>query len=74
MIITQNKSAADRLDQQRKIANIGCSACPECGAPFKGIPAMKSWVKGFFKTRYFKQDCYYCTKCGCEWESEPYEY
>ena len=42
----------------------------------KGIlsTGTRTFSKGVFKQRCFKIDGFKCLSCGCEWESDPYEY
>ena len=74
MIITKYKLNADSLREKKEIANLGCNVCPGCGTNFDGIPLMKSWVEGIFKVKHMRADVYRCEQCGCEWESDKYEW
>lgn len=89
MKITQTGDRAALVKKYKEKANTGRSVCPNCGEKEsllsyldkrilnKGVSSgfiSKSWATGFFKTKYMQIDCYKCNTCGCEWESEPYEY
>lgn len=86
MKITKSKEEIDRLAANRKKANEGCNVCPGCGEDkpwrltkkgnIKGIVTGRPryWEQGFFKPKHIKVDRYHCATCGCDWESEPYEY
>lgn len=68
-------------------ANFGCRKCPNCGETRDYFVCLqnrtsggisqgiyRSWHEGFFKMKSMRADCYTCHSCGCEWESEPYEW
>ena len=78
MKITRTADDVYRNEQARKRANIGCDKCPCCGnnKVDKHIPVPYVEItEGFFnvtRTSYMK-DKYSCSKCGAEWESDPYK-
>lgn len=82
MKITKGTDEIDRLKKLRDKANLGCvDGCPICGykSDILGIIRMcKTWCEssGFLgrKSKHMRIDCYHCTMCGGEWESESYEY
>lgn len=76
MKITKSPNQINSLKQKRELANVGCDICPECGQRNIGISYYKAWCEctWFFKIRHIRIDCYACRKCGCHWESDPYEY
>lgn len=75
MKITKSGETIDILKARKSNANIGCEVCPNCGevSIFHG-GLCKTWAEGLFKMKSMKIDCYSCMECGCQWESEPYEY
>lgn len=73
MKITKTANRVDYLNDLKNKANIDCNKCPHCGKEFKGFKTIKQWAEGFFNTKYYQIDCYWCDECGCEWESEKYE-
>lgn len=70
-IIKSSKEIKD-LEQLAIIANIGCEICPECGNSCKPAPIKKNWYEP--KKGCMKVTCYICENCGCEYESEPYQF
>lgn len=89
MRITKSSEEVNKFVMAKEIANHGCDRCPCCGetktwdryvqegVTNKGILKgyiNKTWVKGIFRMRNMKCDCYKCTSCGAEWESEPYQW
>ena len=74
MIITKTGERVEILRAQKERANAGCDVCPHCNTPHTGLMAQKTWAKGLFRIKHMRQDCYSCRNCGCQWESDPYEY
>lgn len=74
MKITKTLSQVNNNAYNESVANIGCENCPECGTKFTGILLEKTYAGGLFATKSYRIDCYHCRNCGCEWESEPYQY
>lgn len=88
MKVTKSVDDVKRFNTNKSIGNRGCDVCPNCGERsdyFDNLCSGKktggimdtgarTWANGFFKTRYWKADTYKCMTCGCEWESDPYEY
>lgn len=72
MKITKTSSEAFEERKRRENANKGCNKCPCCGEPFVGITYKNLKVKGVFSVKMYYTDRYSCSKCGAEWESEPY--
>lgn len=74
--------------QRSQLANAGCKVCSCCGETksemeyfkegiynkgvFGGL-ICKQWTEGLFRTRHMRIDCYSCSTCGAQWESEAYE-
>lgn len=88
MKITRTSQAALSAQQRSQLANAGCKVCPCCGETksemeyFKegiynkgvlGGLICKQWAEGLFRTRHMRIDCYSCSTCGAQWESEAYE-
>lgn len=74
MTITKTGERVEFLRAQKERATAGCDICPHCGTQQTGLFAQKTQVKGLIKIKYMRQDCHVCRNCGCEWESDPYEY
>ena len=88
MKITRTSQAALSAQQRSQLANAGCKVCPCCGETksemeyfkegiynkgvFGGL-ICKQWAEGLFRTRHMRIDCYSCSTCGAQWESEAYE-
>lgn len=75
MKITKSSKKIAQLKQNREKANMGCEKCPECGKvlpPNRPLMTLR-YVKGLFKLKSMRIDCYNCEYCGCEWQSDPYE-
>lgn len=88
MKITKTREDVNRQENARKVANIKCHICPECGESKDrwefckkgnkkrtgGIlnAGYKIQYKGMFKQKRYRIDCYKCLTCGVEWQSEPY--
>lgn len=88
MKITRTSQAALSAQQRSQLANAGCKVCPCCGETksemeyfkegiynkgvFGGL-ICKQWTEGLFRTRHMRIDCYSCSTCGAQWESEAYE-
>lgn len=85
MKIIKTSSQAKREQSLKASALSSCGKCPECGESkdytfsiggSKGIlsTGTRTFSKGVFKQKCFKIDGFKCLSCGCEWESDPYEY
>lgn len=57
-------------------ANNGCYNCPCCGEYVGNrLHMARTWTDiGLFRFKNMKVDVYSCDECGCEWESDEYEY
>lgn len=86
MKITRTAEEAKAAEERKRIANIDCDKCPCCGETeidkdyiIKGfankgiIHWQKTWHEGCFGLRTMHCDCYSCSTCGAQWQSEPYE-
>ena len=75
MKVTKDGDMINILNNNKKRANEECEKCPNCGIKSKFHGGVcKQWAEGLFKTKYYKIDCYSCEECGCQWESDKYEY
>jgi len=74
MKVTRSGEMVAFLKGEERKANIGCNKCPNCGEQNYGTLISKTWAEGWFKNRSMKVNCYSCDKCGCQWESEPYQW
>lgn len=73
MKITRTATEAKILKENKYNANIGCNKCPKCGCSSpNAIPTEITW-NGFFGGRN-KVDCYSCHSCGCQWQSDKYNW
>lgn len=69
-----------RSDTDKRIANIGCDRCPNCGQDRFTSSFIKSGgglssgilVMDRFPVGSNYVDRYECLDCGCKWESDPY--
>lgn len=74
MKITKHSDEVLRKKKAEEEANKGCDKCPCCGAPHERfLGSCRTFFGGFLFTKYLQVDCYWCNKCGAEWESDPYE-
>lgn len=80
MKITKTAYREAFLKNAKKSANKGCNKCPCCEEPYK-MPSLvsRTWYDsgglfGLGKGKHMKVDCYSCSWCGAEWESDPYEW
>ena len=80
MKITKTSDRASFLKMSKQNANKGCDKCPCCGKPIK-FPSLvsRTWYEsgglfGLGKSKHMKVNYYWCSSCGAEWESDPYEW
>ena len=85
MKITKSIDEINYYKQLQEKANEGCYVCPGCGATGvrdynsrpdsnKKIIHSKSVRKTFWTGTCYRIDQYRCKNCGCEWQSEEYEF
>ena len=85
MKITKDPNKPSVFEMNKINANNGCNNCPRCGETrdfilegngIKGISqgTYRTYIEGFFKMKSMRVDCYTCHTCGCEWESDPYQW
>ena len=70
--ITREEKA--KFEEMKEKANIGCKFCPQCGKENRYLPTHRTWAEGFFKIKHYRKDFYICPYCGCEYESDIYQY
>lgn len=75
MKITKTPYEVISKNLKKEKANYGCYECPYCFAHGLDITVTyKTWIKGLIRMKNMRVDCYYCNKCGSEWESDEYEW
>lgn len=73
MIVTKTSDMSLLKTIEYLIATQGYDVCPCCGNNRMITNYCRNYAKGFFKTKVYQIDVFYCHDCGAEWESEPYE-
>lgn len=75
MKIIATSEQANKKEEDRRIANIGCDICPCCkskNVEYRFTHYETKWKFYFFYMGLYDVDRWSCNDCGSVWESEPY--